>query len=327
MSRVLSVGAATQDVFLEGDVLTPVDEHGQHFIELRLGDKLYLDQATFSTGGNACNGAVTFARQGMAVDFVGAVGDDPIGLAVKSVLSQEGVGLDYLSLVPDARTGYSVILLAPDGSRTILRIKGETEVDLDHSHVLAKLADYDWLYLSSIGSLALTKQVLEAAAKHQLKVAFNPGTLDLKQPDQLKPLLAHVSLLVLNKEETQLLFEGDSKEALAQAAASAQRVAVVSDGPAGVAVCDGRQLYTAGMYQDVPVVDRTGAGDAFASGFAATLASGGSITDCITFASANSTSVVGQIGAKAGILSAKAELHQMPIEISPITKDGSESKP
>ena len=317
MSRIVSIGAATQDVFLEGEALTPVDERGQHFIELRLGDKLYLEKATFSTGGNACNAAVTFARQGLTTAFIGAVGDDPVAQAIKNVLQQEGVETDRLKVIPNARTGYSVILLAPGGSRTILRIKGESEIDLEHSHILDKL-ESDWVYLSSIGSFELTDKVVSELAKQQIKIAFNPGTLDLKQPDKLKGLLKAINVLILNKQETQLLFEGQTKEELAQAAATDQRIAVVSDGPNGVAVCDSHQLYSAGMYQDVPVVDRTGAGDAFAAGFTTVLVQGGSLSEAITFASANSTSVVQQIGAKPGILRADAELHEMPIKISPL---------
>ena len=315
--KIVSIGAATQDVFLQGDALTPVDEHGQHFIELRLGDKLYLDKATFSTGGNACNAAVTFARQGLPTSFVGAVGDDPVGQAVINVLHQEAIDTTQTTVMEAARTGYSVILLAPDGGRTILRIKGETEVDLDHSHLLDKL-QADWIYLSSIGCFETTEKVIKTVAKKGIKIAFNPGTLDLKQPDRLKSLIDKVNLLALNKQETQLLFDGQTKEQLAKAAASPTRVAVVSDGPDGVAVSDAQQLYSAGMYQDVPVTDRTGAGDAFAAGFTAMLAQGRQIVDCITFASANSTSVVQQIGAKPGILRAGAELHQMPIDIQPL---------
>ncbi len=316
--HILSVGAATQDVFLEGDILTPVNEHGDHFIELHLGDKLYLEGATFSTGGNASNASVTFARQGLHSSFVGAVGDDPVGLAVMDLFAREHIDTTYTSVMKSLRTGYSVILLAPNGERTILRVKGETEADMGHPDFFTHL-DCDWLYLSSIGTFDLTSKVIEHAAQQEICMAFNPGTLDLQDTKKLRPLIDKVDLLALNKEETALLFDGKTKEELAiNAAKDANVVAIVSDGPNGVAVCDGQKLYVAGMYEDVPVVDRTGAGDAFGSGFTAMFAQGKSIPECITFASANSTSVVGHIGAKPGILQADAELHDMPIEISDI---------
>jgi ribokinase len=88
---------------------------------------------------------------------------------------------------------------------------------------------------------------------------------------------------------------------------------VVSEGPNGVTATDGKIIITAGMYEDVPVIDRTGAGDAFGSGFLSQWAGGKSLKDAVTFASANSTSVVGSIGAKTGILPFGTQLHDMPI--------------
>ena len=67
----------------------------------------------------------------------------------------------------------------------------------------------------------------------------------------------------------------------------------------------------------MPVIDRTGAGDAFGSGFLSQYAQGASLRDAIIFASANSTSVVQKIGAKEGILHKGVELHDMPLEEKP----------
>ena len=90
-------------------------------------------------------------------------------------------------------------------------------------------------------------------------------------------------------------------------------VAIVSDGPDGVVASDGQVIIKAGMYRDVKVIDRTGAGDAFGSGFLSQWALGKSLKESIIFASANSTSVVTKIGAKAGILHADTKLHDMPL--------------
>lgn len=67
------------------------------------------------------------------------------------------------------------------------------------------------------------------------------------------------------------------------------------------------------MYEDVKVIDRTGAGDAFGSGFLSQWVQGKSLREAIVFASANSTSVVTMIGAKKGILPLHSRLHDMPL--------------
>ena len=92
---------------------------------------------------------------------------------------------------------------------------------------------------------------------------------------------------------------------------------IVSDGPKGVVATDSKEIVRAGMYEDVPVIDRTGAGDAFGSGFLSQWAQGKSLSESIIFASANSTSVVTKIGAKDGILHKNVKLHHMPIDTKP----------
>lgn len=68
------------------------------------------------------------------------------------------------------------------------------------------------------------------------------------------------------------------------------------------------------MYEDVSSIDRTGAGDAFGSGFVSQWAQGADIKQGILFASANSTSVIQYLGAKKGILYENSNLHDMPME-------------
>lgn len=102
-------------------------------------------------------------------------------------------------------------------------------------------------------------------------------------------------------------------EELVQHALNLVPVVIVSDGPNGVVASDGKTVVKAGMYEDVKVIDRTGAGDAFASGFLSQWVQGKSLVDSIVFASANSTSVVQYIGAKTGILHKGVKLHDMPL--------------
>ena len=115
----------------------------------------------------------------------------------------------------------------------------------------------------------------------------------------------------------QQLVEGETLEELVRHGLHYVPVVIVSDGPNGVVASDGKTIVRAGMYEDVKVVDRTGAGDAFGSGFLSQYAQGKSLKDSIVFASANSTSVVTKIGAKEGILQKNVTLHEMPLHEKP----------
>jgi sugar/nucleoside kinase (ribokinase family) len=216
---------------------------------------------------------------------------------------------------PVLGTQYSTILLANTGERSILIYRGAA-----HSHEAADyeeldFTNYDWLYVSSFaGAMDALDVIFTRAKEHGIKIAFNPGQGELDEIDRLKPLLEDVDVLIVNKEEASLIVEGASSEELVRHGMNYVSTMVVSDGPNGVTATDGKTIVTAGMYEDVPVVDRTGAGDAFGSGFLSQWAVGKSLKDSVIFASANSTSVVGLIGAKTGILPFGTQLHEMPIE-------------
>lgn len=317
--RLLAIGAAVQDVFLSNsDEFTPVVENPtESFMRLELGAKADVNNITFSTGGGATNAAVTFARQGFHSQFMGTIGHDPAGQAVLDDLDKEGVDTTCVSYNDKYNTGYSVLLLAPTGERTILTYRGAS-THYDAKHFDLRDSKADWLYVSSMaGSMDALDKIFTQARELGIKIMFNPGKGELAQPAKLKALLDDVEVLSVNREEMQSIVEGSEMEELVRHAMHYVPVAIVSDGPNGVMATDGKSIVRAGMYEDVPVKDRTGAGDAFGSGFLSQWAQGKSLKDSIVFASANSTSVVTKIGAKEGILQAGARLHEMPLTEKP----------
>jgi ribokinase len=317
--RLLAIGAAVQDVFLShSDEFKPVVENPhESFMRLELGAKADVNNITFSTGGGATNAAVTFARQGLHSQFMGTIGHDPAGLAVLDDLDKEGVDTTHISYSSKFNTGYSVLLLAPSGERTILTYRGAS-THYDAANFDLRGSDADWLYVSSMaGSMDALDKIFTQARELGIKIMFNPGKGELSQPKKLKALLEDVDVLSVNREEMQIIVEGQELEELARHAMHYVPVVIVSDGPNGVVATDGKTIVRAGMYEDVPVIDRTGAGDAFGSGFLSQWAQGKSLKDSIVFASANSTSVVTKIGAKVGILDTNARLHEMPLSEKP----------
>jgi len=320
MVKILSIGAAVQDIFLShSDSLKPVTDVPAHktFMELDLGAKADVNNIDFSTGGGATNAAVTFARQGLHAQFMGTIGHDPAGNAVLEDLDKEGVDTTHVSYSDKYNTDYSTLLLAPSGERTILTYRGaSTHYDAKNFSLAGTNAD--WLYVSSMaGSMDVLNDIFSHAKRLGTKVFFNPGKGELKHIQKMKSLLEDVEVLSVNKEEAQLIVHGEDLEELTRRLLNFVSVAIVSDGPKGVMASDGKTIVRAGMYEDVPVIDRTGAGDAFGSGFLSQWAQGKSLKDSIVFASANSTSVVGKVGAKAGILHKGIKLHEMPLNERP----------
>jgi sugar/nucleoside kinase (ribokinase family) len=99
-------------------------------------------------------------------------------------------------------------------------------------------------------------------------------------------------------------------------------IAVMTDGARGAIVSDGRYIYRAGIFKEKKLVDRTGAGDAFGSGFVAGFILKKDIHFALRLASANATSVVEKIGAQAGILRRKdfnlARWQYLDLDVEPL---------
>lgn len=320
MVKILTIGAAVQDVFLShSEELKPVADKtaDELFLRIELGSKNDVNNINFSTGGGATNAAVTFARQGLEAQFMGTIAHDPAGNAVLEDLDKEGVDTSKISYSDKMHTGYSVVLLASTGERSFLTYRGaSTHHDIKNFDLSD--SDADWIYLSSMaGNMDVLDKIFTSAKKRGIKIFFNPGKDELEQPEKLKGLLEDVDVLLVNLEEAKQIVHGFTLEEVVRKLLNYTSVIIVSDGPNGVMASDGKTIVRAGMYEDVKVIDRTGAGDAFGSGFLSQWSQRHSLKDSIVFASANSTSVVTKIGAKAGILHKNTKLHAMPLSEKP----------
>lgn len=314
MARIVSIGAALQDVYLIDHDDFGTNSRG-FFNQIELGTKVDIDKIKFGTGGGATNAATTFARYGHESIFMGCIANDPAGQAIINSLDDEGIDSSYVTYLNRLQTGYSVVLLAPNGERTILTCRGASAhfdalepKDLDTIYP-------DWIYVTTFrGDMDALDQFFTKAKSLGAKIMFNPGNLELQHTRKLLGLLSDVDVLLVNKCEAQKVVEGKILTELIAKIKNYVPNVIITDGNQGAIATDGKEVYRAGLYEDVKIKDSTGAGDAFGSGFLAAYADGKSFKDSLIFASANSTSVVQHVGSKDGILSKNTKLHNMPIE-------------
>ncbi|MBR3176368.1 carbohydrate kinase family protein [Candidatus Saccharibacteria bacterium] len=315
MARIVSIGAALQDVYLIDHDDFGTNSRG-FFNQIELGTKVDIDKIKFSTGGGATNAATTFARHGHESIFMGCLSNDPAGQAILNSLDDEGIDSSYITYLNRYQTGYSVVLLAPSGERTILTCRGASA----HFDALSpddlETACPDWLYVTTFrGEMDVLDRFFTKAKSLGAKIMFNPGNLELEHLRKFLGLLSDVDVLLLNKTEAQKVVDGKLLTELIAKLKNYVPNAIITDGNQGAIATDGKEIYRAGLYEDVPIKDSTGAGDAFGSGFLAAYADGQSFKDSLIFASANSTSVVQHVGSKDGILTKGARLHNMPMEV------------
>ncbi len=314
MARIVSIGAALQDVYLIDHDDFDTNSRG-FFNQIELGTKVDIDKVKFSTGGGATNAATSFARYGHESIFMGCISNDPAGQAIINSLDDEGIDSSYVTYLNRLQTGYSVILLAPNGERTILTCRGASaRFDALEPNDLDTIYP-DWLYVTTFrGDMDALDQFFTKAKSLGAKIMFNPGNLELQHSRKFLGLLSDVDVLLLNKCEAQKVVEGQILTELVAKIKNYVPNAIITDGNQGAIATDGKEVYRIGLYEDVKIKDSTGAGDAFGSGFLAAYADGKSFKDSLVFASANSTSVVQHIGSKDGILTKHIKLHNMPIQ-------------
>lgn len=314
---IVAIGSPVQDIFITSPSLITGSETAQ--ICLPPGTKLDC-QVTTTTGGNVANVAVTLGRAGLKPRFVGRVGNDLAGHNGRDDLAANGVDVDQLRLIDGQPTAQSVILVSSDGERTILTDHGLHLDPKDWQPTINDLKPGDWLYLSSLGDPKFLEDVIIQASDRGAQIAINPAGVELRQPDRLLAVANRLRLLIANREEMARLWPGQQDSAELAAVAHQQiPTVIVTDGPRGSVAADGQHLHRADLYQpQSPIVDRTGAGDAFASGVLVGLIQDLPIKTCLLFGAANSTGVIGQVGAQAGILQLPAQFEDFEVESEPL---------
>lgn len=306
---LVSIGDCTIDAFIKlHEASVHCDLDGERCqLCMSFADKIPYESLVVVPGvGNAANVAVGAARLGFNVGFLSAVGADRNGEDVLSVYHREGVSTEFIKVNKTKPTNYHFVLNFK-AERTIL-IKHQ-----DYDYVDPRLIDNktDWIYFSSIGEHALPLHIKlgEYLKKHpDVRMGFNPGTFQfILGTKKLKAIYDHTYALFVNREEAARilntkkldippLFKGLHK--------LGPKIVCITDGPKGAYASDGTSSYFMPPYPDPkPPISRTGAGDAFSTGFLCALMYGLPVHEALRWAPIESMHVVQFFGAQTGLLS------------------------
>ncbi len=316
---VMSIGDIVTDAFIklqDDQAWTYIDEHGQNVLAMPFGTKIPFEAADVVVAvGNASNAAVSFARLGLNSGFVTNVGGDEDGRQMIHALEAEKVDHRFVRVNPGKKSNYHYVLRY-GAERTIL-IKHE-EYDYHWPHFATKDIP-KWFYFSSISERAIDyhDEVSDWLDEHSdVKLAFQPGTFQMQVgAERLSRLYKQTEVLILNREEAVIVGGGnheDVHDLINKLHELGPKVVVVTDGPNGAYASDGENRFKMPLYPDpADPVDRTGAGDSFASTFVAALIKGEDIEGALQWAPINSMNVVQNLGAQAGLLSEKKLLEYL----------------
>jgi sugar/nucleoside kinase (ribokinase family) len=309
MFEVITFGSATWDIYLklEKDQIIKSDKvPSGTAVGFDLGAKIDISDMYFSFGGGGMNTAHTFKKQGFKVAYCGSVGSDIPGKEIIAEMEQEGIGTEFIQK-NEKPTNNSVILLTSDTERTVLAYRGASE-ELNKEEILWGDMSPSWFYLAPLsGKLKdLTEDIVDFAKKNKIKVAINLGNSQiLLGKEKLEPILKKADVLLLNLEEASLLTGIDKKDEMGimrELNSLHPGINSVTKGPDGVLISEQDVLIEASSCK-VKVVDKTGAGDAFGSGFISGLIkSNMDLEWAIKLGIANSLSCIQTRGAVNGLL-------------------------
>ena len=303
-NAIVDVVARVDDPFLSSN---NVEKGIMTLIDQTRAQTLYgaMPPAQEISGGSAANTAAGAAAIGARAGFIGKVRDDQLGQIFAHDI--RAIGVEYSGpIVPDsADTSQCLVLVTPDGERSMSTFLGAsvalTSADLD----LAMLGRADWLYLE--GYLFDTPEAKEAYARAIAATRGGGGkaSVTLSDPfcvdrhrDDFRRLIAEeMDLLFANRDELLSLYQTDDLGTALAAVSTDVEAAAITLSEEGAVVVRGSQR-TRVPATAAKVVDTTGAGDLFAAGFLAGLARGADDAACAAMGCAAAGAIIAQIGAR-----------------------------
>lgn len=269
---------------------------------LEYGAKIVVDVVDSQLAGSAPNVAVGLSRMGRKTAVLSIMGEDGTRELALRKLKEENVSTRYIRHVHDEQSAYSVVL----------NFKGEKTLLTSHIHhayrLPSKLAKSKWLYVSEMGSgyENLYRSVTSLARRSGRLVGLNPGTIQIKERKKaLYDLIKASYVLFVNLEEAQAI-SGEKTVEIHRLAPALWKLGpkkiVITNGKNGAYSFDGKGFLHCPIFPG-RLVEATGAGDAFATGYLGALMNGQLHDEALRWGSVNSASVVGKIGPQAGLLS------------------------
>jgi sugar/nucleoside kinase (ribokinase family) len=311
--QVVGIGNAMVDVLARADDAF-LEEAGigkgvMQLIDMDRAVDLYsrVGPAKEISGGSAANTIAGIAHLGGRTAYVGKVKDDQLGAIFAHDLRAQGAVYETARAPKDApqETGRCIVLVTPDGERSMNTYLGVTEFlqpsDIDE----AQMAQAEWIYLEGYRFDGPDSHAAFAKAIAACTASGGRVSLTLSDPfcverhrDAFRTMIRdHVDLLFANRSEITSMYQTDDFDAALKQAASEIAIVACTDSE------NGAHILSEGNHWHVPavptqIVDATGAGDLFAGAFLWGLTNGHDLETCGRMGNTAASEVISHIGAR-----------------------------
>ncbi|MBV1892865.1 MAG: adenosine kinase [Ilumatobacteraceae bacterium] len=302
-NALVDVIASAEEVFLLEQGLV---KGSMTLIETERAVELYaaLDGAVEMSGGSAANTMCGIASFGGRAGYIGKVNGDDLGDVFGHDMRAVGVTFHRPPGKHTTPTGRCVVVVTPDAERTMNTYLGVSSFlgvdDLDESAIADSSVVYmeGYLYDRPAAKEAF-RQAAHIAHENDGLVALTLSDsfcVDRHRSDFRALVQDRVDLLFGNHDELLALYELDSFDASVAALRDECEFAVITTGAAGCIIVTPDELIEVPAVHVEKVIDTTGAGDLFASGFLYGLVSGRDLAECGRIGAVAAAEVISHVG-------------------------------
>ncbi len=302
-NAIVDVVAPADHAFLSKHDMPP---GSMQLIDAARAEALYaaMPAGRESSGGSVANSCAVAASLGARVAYLGKVADDGLGNVFRHDITASGVHFPSKALQGGAPTARCLILVTPDGQRTMNTFLGASVAFGSHDVDDALIADAAILYLEGYlfdppAAQAAFRQAARAArsAGREVALSLSDAFCVDRHRSAFRELLGDVDILFANEAELCSLYEANALEDALSAVKSDVALAAVTRGSEGSLVLRGDERVTI-MAETATVVDTTGAGDAYAAGFLAAYIKSKPLEECGRLGSRAASEVISHYGAR-----------------------------
>lgn len=311
-TRLVGVGNAIVDILVSVDDETlrrhNLEKGGMHLVSEEDNWALYQDVGPSSeiSGGSVANSIAHAAVGRVPCAFLGKVADDAFGKVFSHDLTSLGIRFPVTPGDGNPGTGRSIIMITPDGQRTMCTFLGAS-ISLDAGDVEAAMPDNcdvvlieGYLWDAPYGPQAIDTVAAKAKTLGaKVAVTLSDAGCVLRHQDHMRSFVeSDVDILFANHREAGALAQATEAEAALDYIRSHVSLAAVTRSELGSWIVEGNSLTTIPPVPVDDVVDSTGAGDAYAGGFLSAYLSGRDVAECGRAGSRLASQVIQHVGAR-----------------------------
>ena len=284
-----------------------IPKGSMQLIDEEASDKIlkYIKNPSIISGGSAANTAVGFKSLGGKCSFIGQIGKDNFGDLFSKDLNNSGVFFQDKDFLLSEKTSKSIVLVTPDAERSMNTFLGASNKFNINSFDEQFIINSSMIYIE--GYLFDQPKAKEAiyhccnlAKSQNKKVALSLSDLfcvDRHRIDFLNLIDKYVDIIFANEDEIKSLYQSELKASI-NAIKKNVNVGAITLGSKGSIVFENKLEYHVDPISVIELVDTTGAGDLFASGFLFGLTNKYSIQKCGYLGNKAASEIIKYIGAR-----------------------------